>query len=167
MSLSYQQCEPEFQYHKGEDHDIVEFHVKDFRKDQLRVHMSRNGVLTVSGERPHDGTKRIRFHKEFNPPNDCKPDQIRAKLSSGVLFITIPKKRLSPQSPGQDPQTQVHRTSNGNVALPKIETKSFISRLKIKRKAAMKVVAGVAMLSLMFIVVFYVYKVYAPVIMHI
>ncbi|GMI88840.1 hypothetical protein HRI_002553300 [Hibiscus trionum] len=166
MSVSYQQCEPEFQYHKGEDHDIIEFQVKDFRKDQLRVHMSRKGLLTVSGERTHEGTKRIRFRKEFNPPNDCKPDQIRAKLSSGVLFITIPKK-VVPQPLGQEPHTQVHRASNENATLPKNETKSFISKLKIGSKTAMKVVAGVAVLSLMFTVLFYVYKIYAPVIMHI
>ncbi|KAL4303058.1 hypothetical protein GQ457_10G014320 [Hibiscus cannabinus] len=166
MSLSYQQCEPEFQYHKGQDHDIIEFQVKDFRKDQLRVHMSRKGVLTVSGERSHQGTKGIRFHKEFNPPNGCKPDQIRAKLSSGVLFVTIPKE-VVPQPLGQEPLTQVHRASNEKATPPKSETKSFISRLKIERKTAMKVVAGVAVLSLSFIVLFYVYKIYAPVIMHI
>ncbi|MBA0646998.1 hypothetical protein Goklo_014913 [Gossypium klotzschianum] len=187
MSHSYQDVEPEFQYHKGETHDIIEFQVKDFKKDQLRVHFSCKGVLTVSGERPQEGSKRIRFRKDINFPKDCEPNEIRAKLSSGVLFITIPKKD-APQPPQRDSLKQVQQQDNGklkqggssseeakgamatpneNAAMPKPESKSFISGLKMEKKTAIKVVANVTVVSLVFVVLFYVYKIYAPVIMHV
>ncbi|KAH1105798.1 hypothetical protein J1N35_009566 [Gossypium stocksii] len=188
MSHSYQDIEPEFQYHKGETHDIIEFQVKDFRKDQLSVHFSSKGVLIISGERPQEGGKKIRFRKDINPPKDCKPNEIRAKLSSGVLFITMPKK-VAPQPPQQDSLKQVQQQDNGklkqeggssseeakgamatpneNAAMPKTESKSFISGLKMEKKTAIKVVANVTVVSLVFVVLFYVYKIYAPVIMHV
>ncbi|XVE90199.1 hypothetical protein DITRI_Ditri20bG0059600 [Diplodiscus trichospermus] len=179
MSGLYQDFEPDYQYRKGEAHDIIEFNVKDFRKDQMKVRLGSNGVLTVSGERPLEGTRWIRFHKEFNLPKDCKPTEIRARLSSGVLFITITKKvsqqdtvTTVQQAPPTIPAKQagapdVVKSPNENGALPKARPKSFISRLKMERKTAMKVVASVTVLALLFTVLFYVFKFYAPLIMHV
>lgn len=154
----------------------------DFGKDQLKVHRSSNGVLTVTGERRLEGNKWIRFRKEVNPPKDCKSNEIRARLSSGVLYLTIPKKVTTPV-PQQDPPPvqdkgkvkqemingQSKQSEAGDVVnLPNENheadqrPKSFVSRLKMERKTAIKVVAGVIVLGLMFTLLFYAYKFYAP-----
>ncbi|XVF30767.1 hypothetical protein REPUB_Repub16aG0087100 [Reevesia pubescens] len=204
MSRSYLDFEPDCQYKEGEVHDIIEFQVKDFKKEQLKVHLGSNGILTVSGERPLEGTRWIRFRKEFDPPKECKANEARARLSSGILFITIPKK-ITPQVPRQDPVTPVQQvptpiqdegklkqeisshgkeaaetltakqsgaadvmTSPNEIAtFPKAGPKSFISRLKMERNTAMKVVASVILLALLFTVLFYVFKFYAPMIMQV
>ncbi|XVE62550.1 hypothetical protein DITRI_Ditri06bG0126800 [Diplodiscus trichospermus] len=199
---SYLELVPEYQNREGEAHDIIEFQVKDFKKEQLKVQFRSNGVLTVSGERPLEGTRRIRFQKEFNTPKDCKANEIRARLSSGILNITIPKK-TAPQISQEDALTAVQQASppiqdkgklkqessqseedddaftakqspsdawdematpTENATLPNAGSKSFISRLKIGRKTAMKVVASVTVLSLLFSLLFYMYKYYAPMI---
>ncbi|XWS57876.1 hypothetical protein CRYUN_Cryun09bG0210900 [Craigia yunnanensis] len=202
MSRSYQDFEPDYQYRK-EAHDIIEFQVKDFKKDHLKVRQ-KNGVITVSGERNLDGTTWIRFRKEFNTPKECKANEIRARLSSGILYITIPSE-VTPQVPQQDPITPVQQASspiqykekleqeissqskeaadtftakhsgardvmaspNENATLPKARPQSFISRLKMERKTAMKVVASVTVLALLFTTLFYVFKFYAPMTMHV
>ena len=176
----------------------------DFRKDQLKVQFDSNGVLTVSGERPLQGTRWLRFRKEFNPPKECKANEIRARLSSGILYITLPKK-VTAQVPQQDTGTPVRQASspiqdigklkqeissqskeaadtftakqsgardvitspNENATLLKARPKSFISRLKMERRTAMKVVASVTLLGLLFTMLFYVFKFYAPLIMHV
>ncbi|GMI65057.1 hypothetical protein HRI_000175000 [Hibiscus trionum] len=115
MSRSYQDFEPDCQYKKGETQDIIEFQLKDFRKDQMRVHFGSNGVITVSGERPVEGGKWIRFRKEFATPKDCKATEIRARFSSGFLYITIPKKITSSQ---QDPLTQAQQAGTTSLSSP-------------------------------------------------
>ncbi|XWS42703.1 hypothetical protein CRYUN_Cryun16bG0036900 [Craigia yunnanensis] len=163
----------------------------DFRKEQLKVYFGSNGVLTVSGERSLQGTRWIRFRKEFNPPKGCKANDIRTRLSSGILYITIPKK-ITPQISQREPLTPVQQASSPiqdkgklkqessqrkeadeiftakqssgardvtttpteNATLPKAGPKSFISRLKMGRKTAVKVVASVTVLSLLFTMLF-------------
>lgn len=164
--------------------------------DQLKVYFGSNRVVTVSGERPlqlHGTTTStwIRFRKEFNIP-ECKSNEIRARLSFGILYITIPKKIALPQishqehdplTPVQQPTPSSSRQDKGNlkqdsssqseedddevfpdeqsspagagdvmtepiknVAPLKAAPKYFISRLKMGRKTAVQVVAGVAVL---------------------
>ncbi|KAK8712996.1 hypothetical protein V6N13_148224 [Hibiscus sabdariffa] len=118
MFRSYQDFEPDCQYKKGEAQDIIEFQLKDFRKDQLRVHFGSNGVITVSGEQPVEGGKWIRFRKEFTTPNDCKATEIRARFSSGFLYITIPKKVASSQVSQEDPLTPVQQAGTASPSSP-------------------------------------------------
>ncbi|KAL4353920.1 hypothetical protein GQ457_06G017010 [Hibiscus cannabinus] len=108
MSRSYQDFQPDCQYKQGEAHDIIEFQLKDFKKDQLKVHFGSDGVLTVSGERPLDGSKWVRFQKEFATPKDCKPTEIRARFSTS-LFITIPRNVTSSHVSQDNPVTPVQQ----------------------------------------------------------
>ncbi|XP_021282414.1 inactive protein RESTRICTED TEV MOVEMENT 2-like [Herrania umbratica] len=196
MVRSFQDFQPDFIYQQGETQDIIELKLKDFRRDQLRVTFGTNGTLTICGERPVEGTRWIRFRKEFTPPKDCKANEIRARLSSGILYVTIPKKVVQ-QVPQQDQARPVQQASaiqnegklkqessrsteaaetfttkesgpedvttpTENATLPRASPKSFISGLKMGRKTAMKVAASVTMLSLLFIVLFFMFKYYAP-----
>ncbi|KAK9042325.1 hypothetical protein V6N11_017402 [Hibiscus sabdariffa] len=108
---------PDCQYKQGEAHDIIEFQLKDFKKDQLKVHFGSDGILTVSGERPLDGSKWVRFQKEFATPKDCKPTEIRARFSTS-LFITIPKKITSSHVSQHDPVTPVQQEITASALSP-------------------------------------------------
>ncbi|MBA0618649.1 hypothetical protein Godav_027962 [Gossypium davidsonii] len=124
MSRSYQDYEPDCQYKEGEAQDLIEFHVKHFRKDQLKVHFGSNNVLTVSGERPLEGSKWTRFRKEFTIPKDCKANEIRARFSSGFLYITIPKKIAYSQ---QDSLTTMQHGESAS-SLPPVEDKGKLKQ---------------------------------------
>ncbi|GMH09704.1 hypothetical protein Nepgr_011545 [Nepenthes gracilis] len=72
-----------------------------FKKDQLRVQVSTNGVLKISGERPvkEDGSEKKRFFKETSVPTGCDISEIKAQLISGRLHIVMPKKTTPLQPP--------------------------------------------------------------------
>lgn len=80
--------------------DTLIIHLPDFKKNQLRVQVNKDGVLKVSGERPTnaDGTIRSRFLKETKIPEGCDMNDIRAKFTNGCLHITMPKK-VTPAAP--------------------------------------------------------------------
>ncbi|KAE8731728.1 hypothetical protein F3Y22_tig00002684pilonHSYRG00041 [Hibiscus syriacus] len=118
MARSYQDIVPDCQYEEGEAQDVIEFQLKDFKKDQLKVHFGSNGVILVSGERPVEGGKWIRFRKEFAIPKDCKATEIRARFSSGFLYVTIPKKAVSSDVSQQGPLTPVQQAATGTPSSP-------------------------------------------------
>ncbi|GMI65055.1 hypothetical protein HRI_000174800 [Hibiscus trionum] len=188
MFRSYQDFQPDCHYKEGEAHDIIEFQLKDFKKDQLKVHFGSNGVLTVSGERPLDGSKWVRFCKEFATPKDCKPTEIRARFSTS-LYITIPK-HVSQQDPpppvqqettalplspvrdeGKLKQSNSNRESREvaddsvtsapteNAISSMASPKRSITWLKVKGETTMKIGASLIVAGMLFIVLFYVFKI--------
>ncbi|XP_031121889.1 inactive protein RESTRICTED TEV MOVEMENT 2 [Ipomoea triloba] len=93
------------------DADILQIHLPDFKKEQLRVQVTRSGNLKISGQRPKWGDKWLRFHKEFPLSPNCIQNKISAKFERGILFVRQPKmiiaeKQLAaePQKPGADEQ---------------------------------------------------------------
>nr|GMD24414.1 inactive protein RESTRICTED TEV MOVEMENT 2-like [Ipomoea batatas] len=93
------------------DADILQIHLPDFKKEQLRVQVTRSGSLKISGQRPKWGDKWLRFHKEFPVSPNCIQNKITAKFERGILFVRQPKmiiaeKQLAaePQKPAADEQ---------------------------------------------------------------
>nr|GME04136.1 inactive protein RESTRICTED TEV MOVEMENT 2-like [Ipomoea batatas] len=93
------------------DADILQIHLPDFKKEQLRVQVTRSGSLKISGQRPKWGDKWLRFHKEFPISPNCIQNKITAKFERGILFVRQPKmiiaeKQLAaePQKPAADEQ---------------------------------------------------------------
>lgn len=68
-----------------------------FTRQEVRVQLNNLGILTISGKQGSDGndstitSTRSRFSKEIEISRNYQPDQIRAKLSRGVLSIILPK----------------------------------------------------------------------------
>ncbi|TXG66367.1 hypothetical protein EZV62_007642 [Acer yangbiense] len=87
----YEEIEPYCKWRKDEANDILEIHLQGFKKEQLRVQLNNLGILAVTGECPVDQTKGLKFRKEIKVSEDCKRTEIRAKLTGGVLYITMPK----------------------------------------------------------------------------
>ncbi|XP_021845443.1 uncharacterized protein [Spinacia oleracea] len=88
----------DLQTHEGLETLII--HLPDFKKNQLKVQVNKDGVLKVSGERPtsEDGTKRRRFVKETKIPKGSDVNEIRAKFTDGRLHVTMSKK-VTPPTP--------------------------------------------------------------------
>ncbi|KAL1541471.1 hypothetical protein AAHA92_25685 [Salvia divinorum] len=96
--IVYEEFEPFCKWQRKEDRDVLEIHLQGFKKEQLKVQISNHGVLKISGERPIDGSKHMKFYKEVAAPN-TKYDThaIHAKFVNNNLIITMPK--LKPSSP--------------------------------------------------------------------
>ncbi|KAF8043635.1 hypothetical protein BT93_A1832 [Corymbia citriodora subsp. variegata] len=86
----YEDFEPECKRNNEEGREVIELDVHGFKKEQLRVQANSVGSLTVTGERPLNDQRWIRFRKEFNLPKEYKLNETRAKLAGGVLLVIVP-----------------------------------------------------------------------------
>ncbi|XP_047954906.1 uncharacterized protein LOC125201058 [Salvia hispanica] len=100
QEIVYEEFEPFCKWQRKEDRDFLEIHLQDFKKEQLKVQISNHGVLKISGERPIDATKHMKFYKEVAAPN-TKYDThaIHAKFINNNLLITLPKLKPSSSDP--------------------------------------------------------------------
>lgn len=82
-------------------------------KEQIKVNISDDGVLTISGEKKQEEKQegknfyRIErrygmFTRSFTLPENVKRDAINARYENGVLHLTLPK-----QEPAQPKVTEV------------------------------------------------------------
>ncbi|KAJ6757480.1 HEAT SHOCK PROTEIN 26 [Salix koriyanagi] len=111
-----------------------------FKKQHLRILVEKPGVVTITGERPLDGTRRNRFRKQIKIPRNCKTEEIRAMLSGGVLQIRLPKQTSAfPAKPGS---TESNTTSSSMPSIYLLDIQSSSSRLEVNTKLALQV-AGV------------------------
>ncbi|XP_030944737.1 inactive protein RESTRICTED TEV MOVEMENT 2-like [Quercus lobata] len=92
----YEDFEPYCKWHKGEERDTLEVHLRDFNKEQLKAQINNHGVLKIFGERPLKETRWSRFNKEINVDKKCKTCAIQAKFGNGVLSVIMPKTGLRP-----------------------------------------------------------------------
>jgi len=94
--------------------NIVENH-KDFKiemavpgheKKDFKVEVD-NGVLTISSEKEEESKEEKEnytrrefsyksFSRSFRLPENCVADQIDARYENGILFLSIPKKEVTP-----------------------------------------------------------------------
>ncbi|KAG5556263.1 hypothetical protein RHGRI_006764 [Rhododendron griersonianum] len=105
---TYDDFEPFCSWRREEGKETLVVHVPEFKRDQMKVHLSNRGTLRITGERPIDGTKRSRFAKEIKVPKDCNPNEITAKFTNaGLLHIIMPKKASVELETEQDQPIQV------------------------------------------------------------
>ncbi|PIN02480.1 hypothetical protein CDL12_25003 [Handroanthus impetiginosus] len=86
--------EPSCKWKRNEDRDIIEIHLKEFKKDQLKVQISNCGILKIFGERQSNASTKSKFYKEIQVPSNIYDTQaIQAKFINGCLYITMPKQK--------------------------------------------------------------------------
>uniref|UniRef100_A0A803NDG2 SHSP domain-containing protein n=1 Tax=Chenopodium quinoa TaxID=63459 RepID=A0A803NDG2_CHEQI len=128
---SYIDFDPLCDLHTEEGLETLIINLPDFKKNQLKVQVNKDGVLRVSGERPTnaDGTKRCRFIKDTKLLESCDVNGIRAKFTEGRLHVMIPKKvtptipkiiqephpTTSPTPPHQAEEPETRMTSDDQV----------------------------------------------------
>ncbi|KDP39677.1 hypothetical protein JCGZ_02697 [Jatropha curcas] len=124
---SYEDFEPYCKWQRAPECDTLEVHLHGFKKNQLKINVSNLGVMTVTGERLLDDSKRSRFCREIKLSKDHKTNEIRAKLTGGILYIVMPKKAplstlLAPENQESE-RTRKKATSNKEL----VNTTTMIS----------------------------------------
>ncbi|KAL5223979.1 hypothetical protein ABZP36_010618 [Zizania latifolia] len=92
-SRAYEELDPAVEWRQvGDEQDVVEISLPEFRKEQVRVQVDNHGVLRATGERPAAarGGKWVRFKKDLRLPDNCDVDAVRAKFEDHKLIIVLP-----------------------------------------------------------------------------
>ncbi|KZV47306.1 inactive protein RESTRICTED TEV MOVEMENT 2 [Dorcoceras hygrometricum] len=103
-----------------ESHSLV-LYLPGFMKEQIKVSTEGRNIIRVRGERLVAGNKWSRFQEDFQVPENCEMNSIRAKHQGGNLTITVPKKNvdkgtLSPKKPRE---TFSPKTTSSDTTLQK------------------------------------------------
>ncbi|KAK9996766.1 hypothetical protein SO802_021452 [Lithocarpus litseifolius] len=125
----YEDFEPYCKWYIDEECNILDVHLQDFQKEQLKAQLANIGVLRILGERPLDETRWSRFQKEIKVAKNCITSDIHAKFGNGVLSVTMPKKVPSvAQQEQQLPQAK----ESQEIGKPKAEVKEKENKLAEK-----------------------------------
>ena len=74
------------------DHYTVRAEFPGVSKENLKVELE-NAVLTIVGERAAGDAEgpRVRLERSLTVGDDINPEGVRARLSDGILTVTLPK----------------------------------------------------------------------------
>ncbi|BBN15928.1 HSP20 family protein [Marchantia polymorpha subsp. ruderalis] len=86
---------------------VLKADLPGMKKEEIKVQISDNGILTISGERAlnekgsHPRVERAygTFHRQLKLPSDAKVQEVTAQVENGVLTVTVPKTELSDETP--------------------------------------------------------------------
>lgn len=83
----------------------------------MKVLISTSGRLKISGERPLDGDRWLRFLKYYSVPKNCNPKGIQAKVDKdeGLLYVVLPKKVPQHADSHQHAETQEPLLRSGDA----------------------------------------------------
>ncbi|KAJ8574420.1 hypothetical protein K7X08_026225 [Anisodus acutangulus] len=87
----YEDFVPSSKLVKKQHSDTLHLTLPGFKKEQLRVQLTRTGILKISGQRPIGQNKWQRFQKEFPVAENCDKSKISAKFENGILHVKQPK----------------------------------------------------------------------------
>ncbi|KAL8090015.1 hypothetical protein AgCh_039469 [Apium graveolens] len=79
-----------------------------FKKEQLRVQLTKNKNLVISGEHPTGENTWKRFQKTIPIPVNCDSSKITAKFEDMILYITQPKLIAPVEKQDQKKPTRNH-----------------------------------------------------------
>ena len=91
---------------EGEKSFTVELSVPGYTKKDIRVELSDNNILTISGERKEESKEKNKnytrkefsygsFTRSFELPESVNDGKISAKCTDGVLFVELPKSEVT------------------------------------------------------------------------
>ncbi|GMN54046.1 hypothetical protein TIFTF001_023178 [Ficus carica] len=134
LKSSYEDFEPFCQWQRGQERDVLEVHLQGFKIEHLRVQLNNYGILTISGEQALQDSRISRFRKEIKVAKEYSADQIRAKFSSGILYIILPNVSIQSSSAPHDhsaksAQIREENTTSATSCGPK-SVRQTTSRLK-------------------------------------
>ncbi|PON52727.1 Small heat shock protein HSP [Parasponia andersonii] len=111
---SYLDFEPYCACRREEESHIIAVHLHGFKREQLRVQVNDQRILTIYGQRLVDETNYVwsRFSKQVKLPEDCNENGVRAKFSSGILTITMPLRTKTPQHDHESCTTRKQKSDN-------------------------------------------------------
>ncbi|KAG5584480.1 hypothetical protein H5410_044914 [Solanum commersonii] len=87
----YEDFVPTTELVQEQDSDTLLLDLTGFKKEQVRVQLTRTGVVKISGQRPVAENKWHRFQKDFPVSQNCDKTKISAKFENGILYVKQPK----------------------------------------------------------------------------
>ncbi|XP_009799338.1 inactive protein RESTRICTED TEV MOVEMENT 2-like [Nicotiana sylvestris] len=76
------------------DYDTLLFNLTGFKKEQVKIQLSKTGILKISGQRPV--YKWQRFQKDIPVSENCEKSKISARfVNSNILCVKYPKLIIS------------------------------------------------------------------------
>ncbi|CAN4119105.1 unnamed protein product [Withania somnifera] len=88
----YEDFVPTTELVQEQDSDTLLLDLTGFKKEQVRVQLTKTGILKISGQRPVAGqNKLLRFQKDFPVSENCDKTKISAKFENGILYVKQPK----------------------------------------------------------------------------
>ncbi|XP_015059096.1 inactive protein RESTRICTED TEV MOVEMENT 2-like [Solanum pennellii] len=99
---TYEDFVPTTELVQEQDSDTLLIHLTGFKKEQVRVQLTKTGVLKISGQRPVAESKWLRFQKDFPVSQNCDKTKISAKFENGILHVKQPKLITSSENKGQE-----------------------------------------------------------------
>ncbi|XP_073060159.1 uncharacterized protein [Primulina eburnea] len=157
--LEIHEFEPFCKWQRKEDRDILEVHLQDFKKEQLKVQISHQGTLKISGERSISPSGKSKFYKEITISNIYDSSTISAKFVNGWLCVTMLKReRVVPEKDDQKALLSNHiRDANAKIEDKFRGRKRAATGLKFGKTAVTVAAMGVAVATLVAYVI-YMYK---------
>ncbi|XP_055833368.1 inactive protein RESTRICTED TEV MOVEMENT 2 [Solanum dulcamara] len=99
----YEDFVPTTELVQEQDSDTLLLDLTGFKKEQVRVQLTRTGILKISGQRPVAGeNKWLRFQKDFPISQNCDKTKISAKFENGILYVKQPKLITSSEKKAQE-----------------------------------------------------------------
>ncbi|XP_049378989.1 inactive protein RESTRICTED TEV MOVEMENT 2-like [Solanum stenotomum] len=99
---TYEDFVPTTELVQEQDSDTLLLDLTGFKKEQVRVQLTRTGVLKIRGQRPVAESKWLRFQKDFPVSQNCDKTKISAKFENGILHVKQPKRITSSENKGQE-----------------------------------------------------------------
>ncbi|CAL5190354.1 unnamed protein product [Lathyrus oleraceus] len=110
----YDEFQPAFDCHYDGTIDTMIFIIPGFKKEQLRVQITKPRMLRVSGERQMNEKTWRRFCKEIFIPPYSDASKMSAKFEAGVLYVKLPRlikqQKIAPAPTQQEPQKPQQQT---------------------------------------------------------
>ncbi|XP_049353925.1 inactive protein RESTRICTED TEV MOVEMENT 2-like [Solanum verrucosum] len=99
---TYEDFVPTTELVQEQDSDTLLIDLTGFKKEQVRIQLTRTGVLKISGQRPVAESKWLRFQKDFPVSQNCDKTKISAKFENGILHVKQPNLISSSENKGQE-----------------------------------------------------------------
>ncbi|KAJ1410270.1 HSP20-like chaperone [Sesbania bispinosa] len=116
----YKDFEPSYEWAQDQESDTLILMLKGFRKENLRVQISPNRILKLSGEQQIIDNTWRQFRKEFTIPSHSDSNAIKAKLEGGFLYVRLPKRitqaNPEPEKPKHDESTETPAHEESEVS---------------------------------------------------
>ncbi|XP_073151357.1 uncharacterized protein [Henckelia pumila] len=117
----FEDFKPISEWEQDDESHFLVIYLPGFMKEQIKVRTEGRNIIQVRGERLVAGNKWSRFLEDFQIPENCEINSIRAKHEGGNLTITVPKKNIDKgtMSPKKPQETFSPKTTSIDTTLQK------------------------------------------------
>ncbi|KAI3445239.1 hypothetical protein Pfo_001904 [Paulownia fortunei] len=90
----FEDFKPTSEWQQDDESHVLMIYLPGFMKEQIRVSTEGRNIIRARGERVAAGNKWSRFQEDFQVPENCEMNSIRAKFQGGILYISVPKRKV-------------------------------------------------------------------------